>query len=102
MADEIVRNNEVKHDINNNYSCVECGGWIKFSPTFIIAEAKAGDITEVQKKRIEEWMDGEGFDRASENGYVQLGFSKSRNNYFNLNQIKQMDLLRFGMWICGC
>lgn len=99
LADEIVRNNEVKHDVNNTYSCVECEGWIKFSPDLIIAEAKAGEIKPIQQRLINEWLSSDAYDKVNK-GFIQLGFSKYKDNCFTSNQVKSMDLISFACHIC--
>lgn len=105
LADEIVRNGEVKHDKDNIYSCVECGGWIKFSPELIIAEAKPSEITQIQKDKVVEWLYS-GFNdyvpRAYDNlPFIALGFKHNafKDNYFTPYQIKNMDLIQFALHV---
>lgn len=100
LAEEIIRNGEVKHDKDNIYNCVECKGWIKFSPDLIIAEAKPSDITQIQKDKIVDWLCGALLTKHQENNFIHLGFKQGlTNNCFSYRQIQNMDLLQFAFYV---
>lgn len=94
LAREIVVAELVEDNQPSYYRDVEKAGWIKFSPHLAASCAKASEITQFHKTLLMTYM------ITHDISLLQIGFGLAPR-IFNVNQIRQMDLLQFGIYLTG-
>lgn len=87
IAKELVLSERVPDTEISDERSVEVAGYIKFQPCLIVAGCKPASITEAQREKVILFMESHSISS------IQIGWSY--DGFFQLGEIKAMDLLQF-------